>query len=89
MFLQERHPAEGLRTAGAGVLLHFLVGLQVGAKVGSVGECPMAVFAFERFLTGMGSDMALKEPRPRESLSADIALAGEGMGANVHLQGSH
>ena len=35
----------------------------------------------------MGSHMALKEPGPGERLAADVALAGQGVRPDVHLEG--
>lgn len=34
----------------------------------------------------MGSNMALKQPGSGEALAADLALAGQGVRARVHLQ---
>lgn len=49
--MQQGHAAEGPRTGPTLVLLHFGVGLQVGAQVGAVGKGPVAVLTGEGPLT--------------------------------------
>ena len=48
----------------------------------------MAVVAREGLLASVRSDVSLEEPGPRESFATQVALAGQRMGADVHLEGS-
>ena len=87
MLVQEAHPGEGLLTARTGVLLGLQVRLEVGPQVGLVRKAPGAVSAREGLLTRVGPYVALEQPRPGEALAADVALAGQGVGPDVHLEG--
>lgn len=39
-------------------------------------------------LTCVGADVALEQPGPGEGFAAEAALAGQGVGSDVHLQGA-
>lgn len=82
---EEGHPGEGLTTGGTRVLLHFRMRLEVRPQVGPVGESPVTVLTREGFLAGVRPDMSLQQPRPTERLAAQLALAGESVGSDVHL----
>jgi len=86
VLVEETHPAEGFLAARAGILLGLEVGLKVSAEVGLVGEAPGAVDAGKRFFTGVDSKVALEQPGPGEALSADVTLARQRVGPDVHLQ---
>lgn len=58
----------------------------MGAQVGTVGEGAPAVVAREGLLAGVRADVSLQQPGPREGLAAQVALAGQGVRADVHLQ---
>lgn len=88
VLVEERHPGEGLVAGGAGVLLDVGVRLEVSPEVAAVGEAAVALRALEGLLSRVGSDVALQEPRAREGLSAQVALARQGVGADVHLEGA-
>lgn len=49
--MQQGHATEGPRAGAALVLLHFRVGLQVGAEVGAIGKSPIAVLTSEGAFT--------------------------------------
>lgn len=49
----------------------------------------MALVAFEGLLAGVGADVALEQPGPAEGLAAYFALAGQRVGAHVHLERAH
>ena len=53
-------------------------------------ELPAAVFpsAYEGLLPGVGPQVSLEQPRPGEGLAALLALAGQRVGPDVHLQGA-
>lgn len=85
---EQRHPREGLAAARTRIFFDVGVGLQVGPQVRAVGEGPVAVGTRERFFAGVGADVALQQPGPRERLAAHRALAGQRVGANVHLEGA-
>ena len=63
--------------------------LHVRAKVGPVGEALLADRAQVGLLPCVGPQVALKQPRSRESLAADIALVVEIVGEDVHGEGRH
>lgn len=88
MLVEKGHPGEGLVAGGAGVLLDVGVRLEVSPEVAAVGEAAVALRALEGLLSRVGSDVALQEPRAREGLSAQVALARQGVGADVHLEGA-
>ena len=56
-------------------------------QVRLVSEGARALRAAEGFFAGVGSHVALQQPRPREALAALGALAGQRVGADVHLEG--
>lgn len=85
---QQGHPAEGLGARRARVLLHVRMRLQMGAQVRAVGESTLAVLAVEGLLAGVRADVALQQPGAGEGLAADVALAGQRVRANVHLEGA-
>lgn len=85
----ERHPRECFKAAFARVFLHLGVSLEVRPQVGSICEGPMTLVALEWFLASVRSDVALEEPGPTEGLAANLALAGERVGAHVHLERAH
>lgn len=88
VFGEQRHPREGFAAGRARVLLHIGMGLQMGAQVRLIGERTMTILATEWFVAGVGADVSLQQPWPRECLSAQMALAWFGVGANVHLEGA-
>ncbi len=55
-------------------------------QVGLVGEAPRAVGASERLLPSMRPHVTLEEPRPRKRFAADVALAGQRVRPDVHLE---
>lgn len=85
---QQGHAAEGLAARRTGILFHVRMRLQMRPQIRSVGKGPLAMLAVEGLLARVRPDVALQQPRPRESLSADVALAGQRMGADVHLKGA-
>ena len=56
-------------------------------QVGLVSEGAGALSAGERFLPGVGAEMSLEQPGPGEGLPAVLALAGQSVGPDVHLEG--
>lgn len=55
-------------------------------KIGSVGESSLAVRAFVRLFSGVGSDVSLEQPRSAERLTANFALAWKRVRSNVHFK---
>lgn len=86
MLEQQGHAREGAAAGLAAVLLDVRVRLQVGPQVGAVGERSAAVRAGERLLARVRPDVSLQQPGPREGLAAQLALAGERVRADVHLE---
>ena len=86
VLVEQAHPGEGLAASRAAVLLVLQVGLEVGPQVGFVCKVPGAVVAGEGFLPGVGPHVTLEQPRTGEGLAALRALAGQGVGPDVHLQ---
>ena len=86
VFGQQRHPRESLVTVSATVLLDVTVRLQVRAQVGAIRETPPTHVTREWLLAGVRAQVTLKQPRSREGLTTHVALAGEGVGADVHLE---
>jgi len=80
---------ESFETARAAEPLGAGVGLYVCSQVGTVGECLTTQSAGEGFLSGMGSLMSAKKPRPRERLVARRAAILEVVGEEVHGQRRH
>lgn len=89
VLVQERHPGERFVAHLAGVLLDVHVGLLMSSQVRAVGKGSWAVGALERLLSSVGADVSLEQPGSREGLAANGALAGQSVGADVHLQGSN
>ena len=56
------------------------------SQVASVGETSVTFCTLEGFLSGVGSDVTLQQPGTGEGLVADVALAGQSVGLDVHLQ---
>lgn len=88
MLEQQRHPGESLTARLAPVLLDLRMCLQMRPEIGPVRKRPGAMLARERLLPSVGPDVSLEQPGPAEGLPAQLTLAGQGVGANVHLQGS-
>lgn len=86
VLVQEAHPAEGLLASRTRVLLGLEVGLEVSSQVGLVGETPGTVVAGKWLLSGMDPEVALEQPGPGEALAADVTLARQGVGPDVHLE---
>lgn len=86
MFRQQRHPTESLAARRTRVLLHITVGLQMRPQIAPVRKRPIAVLTTERLLSSVGSDVTLKKPRPRESFSTKMTLAGQGVCPDVHFE---
>ena len=78
-----------LSAALARVQLERRVRLHVRAQVGPVGERLAAVRAAEGFLAGVGAQVPLQQPRPREGLVADRAAVLEVVSEHVHRQRRH
>lgn len=86
MFGQQRHSAKRFAARGAGIFLHVAVRLKVRPQVTPVGERAVAMLTAERFLPRVRSDVPLEKPRPGERFPAEMALAGQRVRSNVHLQ---
>lgn len=86
VLVQETHPAEGFVATGAGILFGLQVGLEVSPEIGLVGKAPGAIVAPERLLAGVSAHVALKQPRPRETLAASLAFAWQSVRSDVHLE---
>ena len=78
-----------LSAALARVQLERRVRLHVRAQVGPVGERLATVRAAEGFLAGVGAQVPLQQPRPREGLVADRAAVLEVVSEHVHRQRRH
>lgn len=70
MLTEEGHSGKRLATTGAGIFFHIRMCLEVCTQIGTVGEGPTAVVTRERFLTRVGADVSLQQPRPGERLAA-------------------
>lgn len=88
MFGEERQPRERFGTGWALEAFDIFVSLLMSSQVRPISKGPRAELADEGFLAGVGPDVTLQKPRPRESLITEVALAWKRMGADVHLQGS-
>lgn len=88
MFGQQRHPAEGFTASCARVLLYVRVRLQMSPQIGTVGKGALAVLAVEGLLSGVRANVSLQQPGARKGLSADVALAGQRVRPDVHLEGA-
>ena len=62
--------------------------LEVGPEVGLVSEGAGTLSAGEGFLSGVSAEMSLEEPGPGERLAAVLALTGQSVGPDVHLEGA-
>ena len=86
MLVEESHPAERPLAARTGVLLVLQVSLQMGPQVGLVCEGPGTMGAGKGLLPGVGSHVALQQPRPGKGLSTLRTLAGQSVGSDMHLE---
>ena len=83
---QQRHPRERLGARMTLVALDVGVRLRMRAQVGPVGERPVAVGTPERLLACVRAQVTLKQPRPRERLSAQLTAARQRVSPDVHLE---
>lgn len=60
--------------------------LKVSSQIRAIRKGPATVVARERLLARVGADMSLQQPRPGERFAAEVTLARQGMGANVHFK---
>lgn len=88
MFVEQGHEGGGPGARPALVPLDRQVGLEVGARVGAVGEGAAAVRTRKGLLAGVCPDVPLQQPGPGEGLAAGGTNAGQRVGALVHLEGS-
>ena len=70
-------------------ILGWRVGLHVCPQVGPVGKGLAAHGARVRFVAGVGAQVALEQPGPREGLPAHVALVVEVVCEDVHGEGRH
>lgn len=89
MLVQVTFERERLPAPAADVGFVSRVGLDVGAQVGLVGKGLAALRTPERLLPGVGTDVALEQPRTAELLAAVWALAALVVCAHVHAVGGH
>jgi hypothetical protein len=61
------------------------VRLLVRPQVAAVRKTAATFAALERLLSGVGADVALQQPRPRERLATNVALARKRVCPDVHL----
>ena len=57
-------------------------------QVGLVSEGAGTFSAGEGFLSCVSAEMSLQQPGPGERLAAVLALAGQSVGPDVHLEGA-
>ena len=57
-------------------------------QVGLVSEGAGTLSAGEGFLPGVSAEMSLEQPGPGERLAAVLALTGQSVGPDVHLEGA-
>ena len=57
-------------------------------QVGLVSEGAGTLSAGEGFLSCVSTEMSLEQPGPGERLAAVLALAGQSVGPDVHLEGA-
>ena len=57
-------------------------------QVGLVSEGAGTFSAGKRFLSGVSAEMSLQQPGSGEGLPAVLALAGQSVGPDVHLEGA-
>ena len=57
-------------------------------QVGLVSEGAGTLSAGEGFLSSVSAEMSLEQPGPGERLAAVLALAGQSVGPDVHLEGA-
>lgn len=60
--------------------------LKMRAEIGAVGERALTVRTRKWLLASVGANVSLEEPRAGKRLSTKLALAGEGVSPDVHLQ---
>ena len=89
MLVQVGLECEGLHALGTLKVFCRRVGLHVRAEVGPVGKALLADGAQVGLLSCVGPQVALKQPRPRESLPTDVALVVEVVGEDVHGESRH
>ena len=70
------------------VFLDICVSLEVGTQVTAVCKATVTLSTFKRFFPCVCSYVSLEQPRARECLSTQMALAGKSVGADVHLEGT-
>jgi len=58
------------------------------SQIRAICKRPVAMLATEGLLSRMSANVSLQQPWSREGLAAQIALAGQRVGANVHLEGT-
>lgn len=58
--------------------------LHVGSEIGTVSKRLATMSTAVRLLSGMGSHVSLKEPRPRESFPTYLTPVVKIMGEDVH-----
>jgi len=80
---------EGFVAPRALVILIGRVRLHVRPQIRAIGERLAAVGASVGLLAGVTTQMALKQPGPREHLAADPATVRQFVRQNVHRQGGH
>lgn len=86
MFTQKRHSGKRLATTSARILFDIGMSLEMSSQIRAIGKGSAAVVTRERFLTRVGADVSLQQPRSGECLAAKVALARESVGPNVHFQ---
>ena len=88
MLVQVRLECKSLVAPLARVGLGGGVRLDVGAEVGLVSKGALALGTGEGFLPRVRPEVTLEQPGPGEGLAALLALAGQGVGPDVHLEGA-
>ena len=58
----------------------------MGSQVGLVSKGPGTFLAAEGFLSSVCSEVTLEQPWPGETFATHIALAGQSVGLDVHLE---
>ena len=58
-------------------------------EVGPIGKGLAAVSATVGLFSGVGAEVALQQPRPREGFPANAALVAQVVGEEVHGEGRH
>ena len=89
MLVQVRLEGERLVASRALKILGWRVGLHVRPQVGPVRKGLAAHCAGVRLVPGVGAQVALEQPRPREGLAAHVAPVVEVVGEDVHGESGH